>query len=71
MFGLLFIGLAVVLAVLPDGVLRKDQVLDSWAILIGVLGQGQIPAGERAEKQTKREAVAKGIIGALKRMEGK
>jgi hypothetical protein len=33
-FGLILIGIGLLIGVGPDGILRKDQVLDTWAILI-------------------------------------
>jgi len=73
--GLLLIGLGVFLGIGPDGILRKDQVLDTWAILIGKAQgksneifqdtEGFIRDSKAPSLQIEKKSMAAGIVGGV------
>lgn len=73
--GLVFIGAGFVIGLGPDGILRKDQVLDSWATLISK-AQGNaeeifkdteffIKESKAPAIEMERKAIASGIVRGL------
>lgn len=75
LFGILLIGAGIFIGIGPDGVLRKEQVMESWAMLIQN-GNGQaegffadtvsyIKQNNTPFIETNRQMVSPGLFGAL------
>jgi hypothetical protein len=75
LFGFILVGIGLFIGLGPDGILRKDQVLDTWSVLIGN-GQGKfdevlrdtecfVKASKAPSLNIERQDIAPGLIRGL------
>ena len=74
-FGLILIGIGLFIGVGPDGILRKDQVLDTWAILIEKAQgkaeeifqatEGFVHESKAPSIQMERKSMAPDVVGGV------